>query len=355
MDWLINSHDKVQFDRDIVFNFRQEAEKILKTEEADPLRAACAMKILKKGISVSQISPQLFSDFSDKEYVASVVKLIQENSYRMQKKLSESEISEINKVSESAIKLPDYAYYVKNHKYFEKYISAKQDYDKFGFLSTNTGRASLGCGTFVIGTALMGFILMISSNEYILLIGMGLVIALIFIGLFFYALPYTKKGERGKKEAEKYSRKLNIDLLLRLENDYSGDEEIAKRLYFEAKDIILSFFGNSSLLPIKRSTPKYLNITKKTEEQKEKQLVTQNDDGFFLPKQEQNQVSKKSTVSSPTEVKKGKNQIIIGVSSLIVAVIIWSTYSAFGISYFWALVWVILVGLLLYVTIFVLK
>src|SRR5688572_3332055 len=58
--------------RDQIFNYKQMAESILTTEATSPKQASGAIKILEARFNTSGITPDLFSELSDKDYVASV-------------------------------------------------------------------------------------------------------------------------------------------------------------------------------------------------------------------------------------------------------------------------------------------
>src|SRR5690606_35725834 len=68
--------------RNQIFNFKQTAEAILVNEAETPVIAAGAMKLLERRLLESGITPDVFQEITDKEYTATVIRLIRENSDR---------------------------------------------------------------------------------------------------------------------------------------------------------------------------------------------------------------------------------------------------------------------------------
>lgn len=66
-----------------MFNLNQTAEDVLRSEASAPLKAAGAMRILDYQLTASGMTPDFFTDLSDKKFAVDTARLIRESSGRM--------------------------------------------------------------------------------------------------------------------------------------------------------------------------------------------------------------------------------------------------------------------------------
>jgi hypothetical protein len=106
--------DFINVMRNGMFNLKQTAEDVLASEATEPLKAAGAMRILDRQLTATSLTPDLFPEFADKDYVSKVIKLIRENSYRMYTNLDKPRQAQVDQLVEHVSRLPDYRYYLQN-------------------------------------------------------------------------------------------------------------------------------------------------------------------------------------------------------------------------------------------------
>lgn len=110
--------------RNQIFKYKQTAEEILAMEAKSPKIAAAAMRLLELRFDDSGITPDLFNELGDKDYVANVMRTIRENSGRLMEKLMVEERVDVNAVIDKVKRLPDYAYYLDHHEKVHAYQEA---------------------------------------------------------------------------------------------------------------------------------------------------------------------------------------------------------------------------------------
>lgn len=104
----------ISYMRNGVFNLKQAAETVLADEETSPLKAAGAMRILDYQLSSSGITPEMFPELADKEYVAATVKLVSGNSRRMYAALDVDGKKQVDQLVEHLELLPEFQYYLEH-------------------------------------------------------------------------------------------------------------------------------------------------------------------------------------------------------------------------------------------------
>jgi hypothetical protein len=234
--------------RNQIFNYKQTAETILANETESPVIAAGAMKLLERRLADSGITPEVFQEITDKEYTATVIRLIRENSDRMFRRLSEGDRTEVARVASVASRLQDYNFYVDNYQKGKDLQKATE--------VIRTYKNRQGC------LPIVGIILYIYPGiafPALLSIGLGggseagqAIVGMIGFGLWIWGLVNIFKWRNGggykvaNKVVEKYGEEFNLDYFNSLEKELGNVEEIKKRRK-EAQRVAGNFFKDSSL------------------------------------------------------------------------------------------------------------
>ena len=100
--------------RNAIFELKQTAEGVLAGEGASPLKAAGAMRILDHKLATSGITPDLFPELADKEYVAATANLVHSNSHRLYTALDKVQQAQVDQLVEHVRRLADYHYYLEH-------------------------------------------------------------------------------------------------------------------------------------------------------------------------------------------------------------------------------------------------
>lgn len=142
--------------RDQIFNLSQMAHEVLSGEEEAPQLAAGAMKLLELHLQKAAITPDRFTEISDKEYVANTMRLIHDNAARLTRKQPASGQTEIQQMASSVVHLPDYTYFVEHYDQVHEYrrlLPQRQKVEAAGQAQT----ASVVVGGVAVGGAVLLF------------------------------------------------------------------------------------------------------------------------------------------------------------------------------------------------------
>jgi hypothetical protein len=228
--------------RNRIFEFKQSAQSIVDTESAEPKVSAGALRVLEMRLEDSGITPDLFSDLNDKEYVASTYRFIQANSARMRAQLSPAEIGELESMADAARLVPEYKEYVDNYSDLQRYKEARENMEKLGGLTNPIVSNGIGCLTIVFGFLLIWLFASVFNN-----IGAGIIIGgAVSVGVAIWVGGFLRKGKNAKKAIAELENNLEIESLMKLDNKYGGSLKKIKALYKDAKNQIDVFFHLSS-------------------------------------------------------------------------------------------------------------
>lgn len=236
--------------RDQIFNYKQVAESILASENESKIISAGAMKVLETRLNKSGITPDLFQELADKEYVANTLKLVRENSNRLFNMLSENEKNTVLNVVSTTGRFPDYNFYLDNYstgKSIQRSAEIVREYkDRNGCLT------QIGIGLYVYpGIAVpvwLAFALGDAlSDEWGFVIG-----GVLGAGLWIFGLVKILKWKNGReyKEAKKIidsHSAFNLDYFNQLDKEFNG-EDVVKQKLAEAQNVAQNFFGNATFL-----------------------------------------------------------------------------------------------------------
>ncbi len=226
--------------RNQIFNYKQAAQTILDAENKETKVAAGAMRVLEMRLEESGISPDLFPDLNDKEYVAATYKFIRDNSARMRGQLAPENLNELDSMASAAYHLPGYSYYVSNYTDYANYKQAMLTKEKLGYLS---GPLS-GCLLFFAAMFVIAVFFTIFQNMTGLFVG-----AVVAAAGIIWGGRYFRQSREAKKTVKDLDEKLDIELYTKLDADFRGDLRRATILQNEAETRIKNFFGDSTLLP----------------------------------------------------------------------------------------------------------
>jgi hypothetical protein len=228
--------------RNQIFNYKQSAEEIVGAEVQNPKRAAGAMKLLGLQLKESGITPELFIDLSDKEYVAATTRFIRDNGNRMLGSLPVDQQAEVNAFAAAAIRLPDYDYYLSNYDDGYRYRAALPDAQKYGIAQNGCIALLVGyIGIAVFGAAgaAVGAVLRMGDIGFIL----GLV------GWFVFMRTYTatrKQRAAAKKTVDALQNKIDLDRFNAIDAEFNGDRERVANVRQQARLLVDVFFGNAT-------------------------------------------------------------------------------------------------------------
>lgn len=111
-----------------VFKYKQAMEVILEKEDVSAVSRALGMKLLEKKLVDSEISPELFPDFSDKEYVNFLIKNVIKHSNNLYLALTPVEKEEFNKImSEGNKRKNELQYYIDSFQEFKEHKKREQE------------------------------------------------------------------------------------------------------------------------------------------------------------------------------------------------------------------------------------
>jgi hypothetical protein len=231
--------------RNQIFNYKQAAISILELEALSPKVAAGGLRLLEARLKQSGITADIFSELSDKEYVAETNKFLRDNSTRLLSQLSTEERNEIDKVVNAGLNLPRYNYYIDNELKYQMYKEAQktaQSSDTLSSLSPN----KMGCVMLIAVTVIFMVVVSIFRDAP----GFGMFLAAVASVATVYWLRRKSKGvQEARKAIQHYDNKMDLVQMERLDNEMGGDLRKANRLRDEAQALVKTFFGEVPVLP----------------------------------------------------------------------------------------------------------
>lgn len=113
-----------------VFKYKQIMESILEKEDVPSLTKALGMELLKQKIIESEITAEMFPEFSDKEYVSKVFKDIKKSYNLLIENLTDEEKQEFRDFFVTEAEKDKYQYYIDNIESYRKYKQQKEKVSK---------------------------------------------------------------------------------------------------------------------------------------------------------------------------------------------------------------------------------
>lgn len=244
--------------RDQIFRYKQTAEEILAVEEkTTPKVTAGAMRLLELRLQSSGITPDLFVELGDKDYVASTTRFIRENSARLIGKLSQRDRDEVQEVSALALRLPDYSFYVENYEIVQNYRKALPIVKKLKKQNTPLQRLTDKIAPPSFALLTWGFAWMMSSmamdsQQSSLICGGGFLLGVAAAaGIYLMRKSLSRPEEYDSAKAivdEVENKQINLDHFAQLEKEFGANVDKIEMTLEQAKSRVQEFFGDAPLL-----------------------------------------------------------------------------------------------------------
>jgi len=207
----------IEFLRNEVYKYREAAREILAIEAQAPKVSAAAMIILDARLQALNLTPEMFPNLSDKEYVSSTIRGIRSESRRLLQKMDLSQKKEVAGVVKAAISLPDIIFYTDNFESVKSFDKAFAIYQNLKGRNGGCLKSIVFLGLLMIIPSLMAltFALISSTSLYDSTFILGYCIGIIPVLVVFYffnkvvARAYDYKA--AKSQVEDFE-KLEIDL-----------------------------------------------------------------------------------------------------------------------------------------------
>jgi hypothetical protein len=238
----------VQALREEIFKYKQATDGILALEAKDPKVAAGAMRLLEVRLDEFGLTPEMFPDLADKEYVASTTKLIHQNSHRMVSTLPEEDQKEIEDIATDALMQPRYAYYIENYNTVKKYREADKVVEE---LSSYNNTCLMNLVPFVLIFLIpflcaWPFSLIFKSGGAILFsMFVGVIIA--FGGWTYYKknIAHNSEYKTAKKTVKELKNAVDYDLFAEVESELGTDYKHVTEMNEHAQSRMKNFFNES--------------------------------------------------------------------------------------------------------------
>lgn len=231
--------------RDRIFNLKQSAEMVLSQDGAPDKVTTAAISILEARLHNPDVTPALFPDLSDKEYVLNTVRLVSASKNRLLEQLSPDEQAEVARVTAMGVRLPDYDYYLGNFRSGRQMMEAVDAVAKtrVGFiLALNPVVIPMLLFFLVLGGLWIGDRVAEGDGSVIgYLVGIGVWVAILITWL------NGKEYRYARQVMAKFEDKLDLARFAALDKEFGG-EGIARQLQERARRDLAAFFGDSELL-----------------------------------------------------------------------------------------------------------
>lgn len=225
--------------RNGIFNLNQTAEEVLRSEPAAPLKAAGAMRILDHQVSTLGLTPDLFTELTDKKFAADTTGLIRNNNGRMYAALDKDGQVQVDQLLEFIRRLSDIHYYLEKAGDVARLRSASMvDTNSAGIFQDKGCLAAIGLYLFA------GLVFLMSAE-----LGMLISLAAFIFGLvsFFKYQGKKREFEKVKKTVSELESEIDMQRFVALESQYKTPDE-ARQAQQRAEQYIERFFGDYTLL-----------------------------------------------------------------------------------------------------------
>lgn len=236
--------------RNRVFKYSETAKNILAAEATAPVQAAGAMRLLEIRLQDSGLTPEMFNELSDKEYLSNTVRTVRENAGRLMGQLAPEGRQAADSMLSKATRLPDYDFYVENYAKGQQYRQALPESKGPGSGSRTLGLLGmLGCG----GLALLGscapLLLLSAPNSN----GSGQFFLgwLVCVGVAvwgFITFQRSGKALAAKQVVDKIASEMDMAEFDRLDREFGGNPGHVSQLRSEAQAALAQFFGDAKWL-----------------------------------------------------------------------------------------------------------
>lgn len=229
--------------RDEIFQYSEKAKDILSLSEQYPKEAAGAMRLLNMQLQDSGLTPDIFPDLSDKEYMSNTMRFIRENSSALKEKLPPDEQAEVDKLANIVTRLPEYNYYVDHYDNLQKY---REYLPK----SKETNAEKIGTLSLVFGIVLLlyGLCGLSFGGDWL-----PAIIAVIGLPALLYGIYWLRKGKKTSKAKmiiRKIKKETNLEQMEALDKQFKGNIQEITQIRDDDETTLRRFFGNSPLLSV---------------------------------------------------------------------------------------------------------
>lgn len=230
--------------RNEIFKFKQAAEEILRLESENGKIAAGAMHLLESRLDRLGLSPELFSELSDKDYVASTTRLIQDNCTRMLSQLSAEDQTEVNSLTADFNKLADYTYYLENHEAVNEFMDTSIAVEELKIYNSSCLILVLFLGG-VFGVPLLWW--WIFGDKFLTGAIICMILSTISILYFRFKIMRPIEFKKAKKRVRELEDEVDLDYFDLIEERVGKDPQQMAQQQAEIQQRINSFFQSSNL------------------------------------------------------------------------------------------------------------
>jgi hypothetical protein len=241
--------------RDEIFSYKQIAENILSAENQSPRIAAAGMIILKNKIEKTHLSPELFPDLADKDYVANTFRLIRNETNRLIGSLPPQDAAEVREVVYIAESFEDEQFLVNNYEKGTSVRSAIKTCDELGDRNTKGTGWGLGCGGIIAALLLSVWTMTMQQPQRNSVSTFGLmVIGALIVLILVWKKPFVYKSSL--EDRNRLSKEIDIDHFIRAYDKYSGNLSLAMETMASHKTLLDKFFNGETIIHDGKSVDK---------------------------------------------------------------------------------------------------
>lgn len=234
--------------KDQIFKYNESYKNIVAQAPVAPLQAAGALRLLQIRLNESGLSPDLFTELSDKEYVSMTFRQIKDKIAELTTALGPEDQASLEALVSKVSRLPDYNYYIENYDLAEEYKGQS-------VLAESTGNKTLGfwsmlgCG-FMAGGGVLTMLMALPS------LGQGLAITNFVVwGLMVAAAGFVARwgyrnynaaarGDVAKKRLADLKTRFSYGRFRELDRELGGNKAKAIMIRDEGQKAAEAFFGD---------------------------------------------------------------------------------------------------------------
>jgi hypothetical protein len=210
--------------RNEVFRFHQAAEEILAREDDSPRVAAAAIALLEIRLQASPLSPDLFIELGDKNYVASTFRQIHESKRRLFNQLSHEEQAEVNQIAAKSIAMEDADYYIDHYHSAQQLREAQMTVTELAGRNSGLAKNGLGCGYALVAFIFVGLAFIASPG-----LGIFIMLAVLAGAIFLATWLGSGRYNAAVKTVSQLESSIDLERMNQLDSKYQGDLEKSRR------------------------------------------------------------------------------------------------------------------------------
>ena len=244
-------HAIIQLAREMAFKFNQETKEILGLEAINPKMAAARMNLLELYLQDMGLSPELFLELSDKEYMASTATTIRNNRARLWQMLAPGEQHEVHQAVDAVLNQPDYAYYLEHYDLVQNYRHELPIYERLKAYNSGCLLLILICISPIVLSFVFRIIptilaIMFQSSFFgtiaNVLTCVGFLIGIIAPIIWFTQFAQSKAYGAAKKVVDEAKAKVDMERYTKLEQRLGTDKNAVAQVHQQLNNTIAQFF-----------------------------------------------------------------------------------------------------------------